>query len=293
MDTSRREFLTKAGIITSAFSLGLPVLGKNKITETDMKLGLVTYLWGKDWDLPTLITNCEKSNITGVELRTNHAHGVEVNLSPGQRKEVRKRFQDSSVVLVGYGSNYAFDQPDPDELKKSIESTKQYILLSHDVGGSGVKVKPNQFHDGIPHEKTLEQIGNALDELGKFGADYGQEIRLEVHGKGTQELPNIKKIMDIASHPNVGVCWNCNDEDLNGKGLEYNFNLVKDRFGATVHVRELNIGSYPYQDLVGLLVKMEYKGWVLLECRTDPKDKVKAMTEQNTVFMEMISKAIN
>jgi sugar phosphate isomerase/epimerase len=58
-------------------------------------------------------------------------------------------------------------------------------------------------------------------------------------------------------------------------------------------VRELNIGSYPYQDLMGLLVKMEYKGWVLLECRTDPKDKVKAMTEQNTVFMKMISKAIN
>ncbi len=293
MDTSRREFLTKAGIFTSAFTPGLPVLGKNKITKTDMKLGLVTYLWGKDWDIPTLITNCGKSNILGVELRTNHAHGVESNLSSSQRKEVKKRFQDSPVVLVGYGSNYAFDQPDPDELKKSIESTKQYILLSHDVGGSGVKVKPNRFHDGIPHEKTIEQIGNALDELGKFGADYGQEIRLEVHGKETQELPNIKKIMDVARNPNVGVCWNCNDADLNGKGLEYNFNLVKDRFGATVHVRELNIGSYPYQDLMGLLVKMEYKGWVLLECRTDPKDKVKAMTEQNTVFMKMISKAIN
>ena len=24
-----------------------------------MQLGLVTYMWGADWDLPTLIKNCE------------------------------------------------------------------------------------------------------------------------------------------------------------------------------------------------------------------------------------------
>jgi len=293
MDTSRREFIAKAGFFTSAITLGLPVLGNKIISKSEMRLGLVTYLWGKDWDLPTLISNCEKSNILGVELRVDHAHGVESNLNKDQRNEVKKRFMDSSVSLVGYGSNYAFDQPDSDELKKSIESAKKYIILCHDIGASGIKVKPNQFHEGVPHEKTIEQIGSSLNELGRFGADYGQEIRLEVHGKETQELPNIKKIMDVADHPNVGVCWNCNDEDLNGQGLEYNFNLVKDKFGSTVHVRELNVGNYPYQELVNLLVKMDYKGWVLLECRTDPTDKVKAMLEQNTVFIDMIKKARN
>lgn len=288
MITSRRDFLSKAGLLTTAAAVGFPLTGKNILANTDMKLGLVTYLWGKDWDVPTLISNCQKSNILGVELRTDHAHKVESNLSSSQRKEIKKRFQDSSVTLVGYGSNYAYDQPNPDDLKKSIESTKEYIILSHDVGGSGIKVKPNQFHEGIPHDKTLEQIGIALLELGKFGADYGQEIRLEVHGNGTQELPNIKKIMDVANHPNVGVCWNCNNEDLIGEGFEYNFNLVKNRLATTVHVRELNIGSYPYQHLITLLVKMEYQGWILLECRTDPKDKIAAMYEQHKVFNEMI-----
>ena len=42
-----------------------------------MKFGLVTYQWGKDWDLPTLITNCERTGYHGIELRTQHAHGVE------------------------------------------------------------------------------------------------------------------------------------------------------------------------------------------------------------------------
>ena len=76
-----------------------------------------------------------------------------------------------------------------------------------------------------------------------------------------------------------------------GEGFEYNFNLVKDRFGSTVHVRELNVGSYPYKDLVTLLVNMDYEGWILLECRTDPDDKVAAMIEQDQVFKEMIKNA--
>ncbi len=128
-----------------------------------------------------------------------------------------------------------------------------------------------------------------MNELGKFAADYGQQIRLEVHGEETQELPNIKAIMDIATHKNVAVCWNSNPEDLLGNGLEYNFNLVKNRFGDTVHVRELNIGDYPYQQLMKLFVKMDYKGWILLECRTQPSDLVAAMIEQRKVFEQMVA----
>jgi hypothetical protein len=61
--------------------------------------------------------------------------------------------------------------------------------------------------------------------------------------------------------------------------------------GDTVHVREMNIGKYPYQELMNLFVNMDYKGWILLECRTEPADKVKAMIEQGDVFNAMIKEA--
>jgi sugar phosphate isomerase/epimerase len=154
-----------------------------------------------------------------------------------------------------------------------------------------VKVKPNQFREGIPKEQTLEQIGRALDELGRYALDMGQQIRLEVHGEGTQQLPNIKKIMDYVTNDGSTVCWNSNEQDLDGEGLEYNFNLVKDRFGDICHVRELNVGDYPYQKLMDMFVAMNYGGWVLLECRTDPADKVAALKEQKQVWQEMISRA--
>ena len=68
-----------------------------------MRFGFTTYQWGKPWDIPTLIRNCVRAEAFGVELRTsqNYAHGVELDLMAKQRREVRLRFVDSPVMLVG------------------------------------------------------------------------------------------------------------------------------------------------------------------------------------------------
>lgn len=240
--------------------------------------------------MPTLIANCEKTGLLGVELRVDHRHGVSPRLSPAERREVRRRFEDSPVTCVGMGTNEAFHYADPEVLRRNIENTKAWLRLSRDIGGSGVKVKPNDFVKGVPREKTIEQIGRCLNELAAYGADLGQQIRLEVHGQ-CAHLPTIHAIMQVADHPNATVCWNCNNEDLADGGLEANFNLVKDRLGDTVHVREFNVGSYPYPQLIRLLVGVGYRGWVLLEARTNPPDRVAAMIEQRRLFEKLVAEA--
>ena len=285
----RRAFLRSsfaAGLATSVCPVS--AFGSNRVQASTMKFGLVTYLWGKDMDVPTLIESCEKSGLGGVEVRTEHKHGVEPSLSKSQRTDIRKQFQNSAVELVGYGSNAQFHEADPEKVKANIELTKQYVQLMHDCGGSGVKVKPNSFVNGVEHEKTIEQIGMALNEVAAYGQQYGQQIRVEVHGNGTSDLPVIKAIFDVADHPNVTVCWNSNGEDLKGEGLEHNFNLVKARFGKTVHVRELTMNDYPYDQLFRLFAANNYDGWILLEARTDPADKVAALTEQRLAFEKLV-----
>ncbi|MGC9354053.1 MAG: sugar phosphate isomerase/epimerase family protein [Mariniphaga sp.] len=291
-EQTRRNFIRDLSVLGSAALLPGSLLACGSgVPGSEMKLGLVTYLWAKDWDIPTIINNCTEAGIGGVELRVEHAHGVTLDLTGAEREEVKKQFDNSPITVVGMGTNQDYHHPDPQKLKESIETTKKWLQLSKDIGGSGVKVKPNALPDGVPKEKTLEQIGKALNELGKYALDMGQQIRLEVHGHETQQLPNIKKIMDYVQNDGSTVCWNSNDQDLDGQGLEYNFNLVKDRFGDICHVRELNIGDYPYQQLMDLFVKMDYKGWILLECRTDPADKVAALKEQRQVWEEMIANA--
>lgn len=282
-DLSRRDVLRFA----AASSMGLAASPMSKCVAAPvrkaMSFGLVTYMVGHDWDLPTLIANCEQTDVLGVELRTTHKHGVEPNLSVAQRREVKQRFADSRLTLVGLGSNENFDNPDSAKLRQAIETTKEFVKLAQDVGTSGVKVKPNDFHDGVPHEQTIEQIGRALLELGKFAADFGQQIRLEVHGKCAQ-LPTIKAIVDIARHPNVAVCWNSNVTDMQGAGLEANFNLVRDRFGETCHVRRLDSADYPFEQLLKLLVATDYDGWVLLEDGQPATDRVAELKNQRSLF---------
>jgi len=255
-----------------------------------MKFGLVTYQWGRDWDLDTLIRNCEAAGYMGVELRTEHAHKVEINLTDTQRAEVRKRFADSPVTCVGYGSNFEFHSPEPKKLKWNIDQSKEYIKLCSDIGASGLKVKPNNIPPGIQPEKTIAQIAASLNEIGRFAKDYDQLIRVEVHGDITQEIPNMKAIFEQVTEDNVKMCWNCNEQDLLSPGLEPNFNSVRKWFGDTLHVRELDDKSYPYQQLFELLKSSSYSGWVLLEARTEPADRVAAMKEQLELFNNMIIK---
>ena len=292
---NRRHFLTTAAaglfsVPTAASLLAAPATAcVGPASETAMKFGLVTYLWGQDMDLPTVIDACAKSGLGGVELRTEHKHGVEPSLTKAQRQEVRKRFADSPVTLVGYGSNAQFHENDPAKVKANIELAKQYIQLMHDCGGSGVKVKPNSFVKDVPREKTIEQIGKALNEVAAYGQQYGQQIRVEVHGAGTSELPVMKAIFDIADHPNAAICWNSNPEDLKGDGLEHNFHLVSARFGKTAHVRELTGTDYPWQQLFTLFRGIRYDGWLLLEARGNPADKVAALIEQRQAFEKLVA----
>ena len=288
--SSRRHFLHT--VLGTSAAAAFAADSKLTYKGENIQFGLVTYMWGADWDLPTLLKNCETAQVLAVELRIEHAHKVDISLTPEQRGAVRQQFEDSPVELLGMGTNFEFHSPKEDEVKKNLEGAKQYIKLCHDLGGSGVKVKPNALPKDVPVEKTLVQIGKSLAELGDFAIGFGQEIRLEVHGKDTSELPHIKTIMDAADRDNVRVCWNSNDTDLSGAGLGANFALVKDRLGHTVHIRGVNQSNYPLDQLAKLLVEADYEGHVCLEAHKLPAgDRVAALAEQRELFMNLVTEA--
>jgi len=186
---SRRNFLQTAALTTTAAMLpsctSKPAKGEEKnaftLNPNPLKIGLMTYMLGAKWDIETIIKNCSETGFQCVELRTTHAHGVEVTMSPQQRAEVKKRFEDSAIESISLASGFAYHFPDPEELRKNIEGTKEYTLLAKDVGAKGIRVFPNALPKDVPQEKTLEQIGKALAEVGKFGHDNGVEIRVCVH----------------------------------------------------------------------------------------------------------------
>lgn len=232
-----------------------------------MRLGLVTYNLANDWDIPTIIQRCKDTGFEAVELRTTHAHGVEPALNAAQRQAVKSQFANSKVRLLSLGSTCEYHSSDPETMRKNIETTKEFVKLASDAGAIGVKVRPNGFPDpsaNIPQEATLRQIGRSLKECGEFAQPYKVGIWLEVHGRGTSEIPNIKAILDHAGHPNVGICWNSNQTDLKNGSVAENFELVKTAI-RNVHITELCNPSYPWKELFQLLQESGYKGYCLAE----------------------------
>src|SRR5262249_11691788 len=115
---SRRHVLKTAALTTLSAPLARLANGQTAVQPasrhaSQMHLGIVTYNIAKDWSIDTIIKHCEEAGLEGVELRTTHAHGVEVNLNSAQRQEVKKRFQDSKLKLMGLGSAFEYHMPDP------------------------------------------------------------------------------------------------------------------------------------------------------------------------------------
>jgi sugar phosphate isomerase/epimerase len=252
-----------------------------------MKLGLVTYNLANKWDLATLIERCKATGFEGVELRTTHAHGVEPSLTKSERQEVRKRFEDSGIILWGLGSICEFHQTDPAVVRQNIEMCKEFVLLAQDLGAKGVKVRPNDLPKEVPAEKTLEQIGKALHECGQFAADHGIEIWLEVHGPATHHPPHIRTILDICNHLSVGACWNSNQGDIKDGLVREYFELLRKDL-KSCHINELWREDYPWKELFSLLKKSKYGRFTLAEI-PESGDPEKIMRYYRALWKEFTS----
>ena len=228
-----------------------------------MQLGLITYNIAQNWDIETIIQKLEAAHFDAVELRTTHKHGVEPSLSKAEREKVRDRFARSRVRLLSLGSTCEFHSADPAVRERNVNECKQFIELAHDLGCYGVKVRPNGFAPGVSHETTIENIGKALRQCGEYGARFGVEVWLEVHGRDTAEPPNIHAMMKAANHKAVGVCWNSYPTDLVNGSVKQYFDLLRP-YLMSCHINELS-SDYPWRELFTLMRKTGYDRWTLCE----------------------------
>lgn len=262
---SRRSFLA-ASAIAATGSLRPPLAFAEEVAK--FKLGIVTYNVPKDWDLPTLLKVCKEVGVAAIECRTTHKHGVEPSLSPQRRKEVRQQFADAGIEIWGCGTVCEFHSPDQAVVRRNIETCQQFVQLVADLGGRGVKVRPNALPKSVPVARTLEQIGRSLTVCGKAADGAGVEIWVEVHGNGTAHPPHMRTIMEAANHRQVGVTWNSNATDVVKGSVAQYFKLLRPWI-KSCHINELHSG-YPYRELFRLLRETGYDRVTLAEIQGMP-----------------------
>jgi len=282
---TRRTFLQTTALSASAvmlpsFAMAEAKLKKNTvitINKNPLKLGLMTYQLGMKWDIDTIIKNCTETKFEHVELRTTHAHGVEVTLSAAERAAVKKRFVDAGIA-ISLASGFRYNSHDPAVLRKNIDGTKEYTLLARDVGAIGVRV----FGDNAKDDKMMKQIGDALAEVGEFGHNNGVDIRVCDDGP---TVAMVKRNIEASKSPYVYLNWNCPMSDMEGDGFEANFNSVKNLI-RNVHQGDL-YSEYPWRLFFSLLSKSGYKGYLDAEIPPSNEDPIRLMKYYRALFLAL------
>lgn len=266
---NRREMLLAGAAVCGV--AGAPSVAKLQAATGQparYQLGIVTYNIAAQWDIPTILKICKAVGLSAVELRTTHKHGVEPTLSKIQRADVSKQFADANLTLWGVGTVCEFHSPDSKVVAQNIETCKQFAQLSADVGGRGVKVRPNGLPKDVPVEKTLEQIGKSLIPCGQAAAELNQEIWVEVHGGGTAHPPHMRTIMEHCGLKNVGITWNSNATDVKDGSITPYFELLRPWL-KSCHINELH-SNYPWRELFTRLRETAYDRVTLAEIPGSP-----------------------
>jgi sugar phosphate isomerase/epimerase len=264
-EPSRRAFCRNVGLGAA----GLAALaGRAEAKPADppprrYTLGIVTYNIAATWDIPTIINVCRNVGLAAVEFRTGHQHGVEPTLNQQQRMDIRNRFHDAGIQIWGCGTTCEFHSPNAAVVQQNINTCRSFIQLVRDIGGRGVKVRPNALPAGVPVAQTLAQIGNSLRTCGLDAAQAGVEIWLEVHGNGTDHPPHIQTIMQTCNHASVGLTWNSNTADIQNGSVNNYFQLLRPWI-RSCHIHDL-YENYPYAELFRLLREMNYDRVTLAE----------------------------
>ncbi len=237
-----------------------------------MKLSMLTFNIAQEWTLEQIIQMCRKWGYAAIEFRAElkHKHGVELDATPEQRKEVKYKLEDAYLAASGVGTSCVFENPDPAERQKMIDRAKRFIELARDIDAPHVRVFGNVIPKGVDRDECVKYVGESLRVLGEFADPMGVNVGLEMHGQFNFWKYALRAV-EIADHPRIAIVYNCDNRDINGGSIAATYSYVRHRI-RHIHMHEFT-DIYPYKELFGLLKKDGYQGYLSAEINGGPESE--------------------
>jgi sugar phosphate isomerase/epimerase len=211
---------------------------------------------------------------------------------PGQLGEIERLNGKSGVTAasVNNGHRSRFLDPQPEERLRALDELKEAMTLAGRIGAAGVVFVPHfsapllpdllPWMDVISLERNL--LATQLVELANHAQEAG--VQLWVESVNHYETHLLNTLADSASlvapfsHPNLGIVADLfhmalEEEDLSAAILE------NAQFIGHVHLADNNrrlpgLGRTDFKQALGTLSKINYAGWLALECDQPGENQV-------------------
>lgn len=240
-----------------------------------MKISFMTFV-APEWSLEECLTAAIRYGYDAIEPRceADHNHGVELDTTKKQRKEIKEQFDSCGVLLTTIATSRRYAFATDHELRETIDLTKQYCDLCADVGAQNIRVFGGMTPEGMEFEDAKKVVAEALHECGQHAQQRGVYLCLETHDAYCNSA-DVLEVVRAADSPNVAINWDIMHPYRFGESMETAFGNVKD------HVRHCHIhdgvrpddgspsgwelalmgeGDIPHDEAISLLATINYDG---------------------------------
>jgi sugar phosphate isomerase/epimerase len=229
-----------------------------------------------DWTLTEVLTGAIKYGYDAVEPRVeaNQKHGIDLNTTKKERNQIKASFEDTGIACCCLATSRTFSMADESARRESIELTRRYVDLAHDLGCPNLRVFGGQTPKEVAFADAKKYVAEALHECAQHAAKAGVYLCFETHDAYCNSADAVE-VVTAAAHPNVAICWDVMHPFRMGEAIADTFERVKG------HVRHCHVhdgvppedggpngwqmalmgeGNIPHQEVFTLLAGIGYAG---------------------------------
>jgi len=228
-----------------------------------------------DATLGEMLEMAKRYGYDGIEPRAQagHRHGVELEASAEQRREIRKIFADSGVECACIATSIQCCKVDAAKRSEQIDLTRRFIDLAADVGCRRLRIFGGKPDADIPMADAIRYAGEALMQMREAAEQTGVAVCMETHDH-FMRADDCAAAVRMAASAAVRVNWDIMHPYTKGMTIEEAFAQVKDLVGHC-HIHDgtydekrnptlalMGKGEIPYRTAVRLLNSIDYDGYL-------------------------------
>ena len=209
----------------------------------------------------------------GIEPRAEakQRHGVELDASAEQRREVKKSARKTRVAIACVATSCTY--ADPATSAENTRKTHEYIDLAADVGSSRIRVFGGKIGGGWSREKAIQEVAAALSSVADHARERGVVVCMETHDDWCDPL-HVAEVMRKVGKPSIGVNWDImHPVRAAGYKMESSLSPIQEwvhhvhfhdgvEQGGNILMRRIGEGAIDHGVAVRLLLKARYKGYL-------------------------------
>jgi len=226
-----------------------------------------------------------KQEINNIEIRSGegHFHPQEIKDLLRLKKKLDQRMITVKAIHMPI-NGIDISHPQEYERIKSVREVEKDVLIAYHLGVDLVVVHPGaMMTDSSERDKRLKLCIDSLKEIVEFSQNWNVKIALEntLPGRVGNSWEEIKKIIEIVSYPNLGICFDCghhllNYQKITQEGLDLEkipINWQECLFHAHIHDNDAKHdfhwlpgeGQFPWTSFITFLKKIGYQGTLIFE----------------------------